>query len=62
MPTLVSALAERLGSAPNVFKNMGDSNPTTSCLSAEPHEPRDSTLHYLGCAEFGRDRYISKAS
>lgn len=32
--------------------NMGDSHPTPSCLSAEPHEARDSLLHYLGCAEF----------
>lgn len=31
---------------------MGDSDPTPSCLSAESHDSRDSTLHYLGCCEF----------
>lgn len=31
---------------------MGDSHPTPSCLSAEPHDAQDNLLHYLGCAEF----------
>lgn len=40
---------------------MGDSDPIPACLSAERHDPRDSTLHYLGCLEFWeRQAYFNK--
>lgn len=39
---------------------MAISDPTPSCLSAEPHAASDPVMHYLGCAEFWeRDGYFN---
>lgn len=42
------------------YLRMGDHDIIPSCLSADPHKPRDFLLHYTGCEQFyQRDEYLA---